>query len=88
MLVLRDAFCGQRICAQDGIQIINGASVPIIRLTDRKTDIKVDMSFNMNNGLRCAQLILVCARRVLPEKRSVISVYLLTLPNRSCIERR
>jgi hypothetical protein len=59
MLVLRDAFCRNHICAQDGIQLLNGATVPIIKLTDRRTDVKVDMSFNMNNGLRSAQLILV-----------------------------
>jgi non-canonical poly(A) RNA polymerase PAPD5/7 len=57
MLVLREAFCRHRICTQEGIQLINGATVPIIKLTDRKTDVKVDMSFNMNNGLRSAQLI-------------------------------
>lgn len=59
MAVLRQAFCRHHICTDDGIQIITGATVPIIKLTDRKTDIKVDMSFNMNNGLRNAQLILV-----------------------------
>jgi non-canonical poly(A) RNA polymerase PAPD5/7 len=64
MLVLRDAFCRNRICTQEGIQILNGATVPIIKLTDRKTDIKVDMSFNMNNGLRSAQLILVCIKKI------------------------
>ncbi|CAF1302882.1 unnamed protein product, partial [Adineta ricciae] len=58
MLVLREAFCRHCICTQEGIQIINGATVPIIKLTDRKTDVKVDMSFNMNNGLRSAQLVL------------------------------
>jgi non-canonical poly(A) RNA polymerase PAPD5/7 len=58
MNVLREAFCRHRICTEDGIQILNGATVPIIKLTDRKTDVKVDMSFNMNNGLRNAQLIL------------------------------
>jgi non-canonical poly(A) RNA polymerase PAPD5/7 len=63
MLVLREAFCRHRICTQEGIQILNGATVPIIKLTDRKTDVKVDMSFNMNNGLRSAQLILVCIRK-------------------------
>ena len=60
MLVLREAFCRHRICTQEGIQLLNGATVPIIKLTDRRTDVKVDMSFNMNNGLRSAQLILVC----------------------------
>ena len=59
MLVLREAFCRHRICTQEGIQLLNGATVPIIKLTDRRTDVKVDMSFNMNNGLRSAQLILV-----------------------------
>ncbi len=58
-----EAFCRHRICTQEGIQILNGATVPIIKLTDRKTDVKVDMSFNMNNGLRSAQLILVCIRK-------------------------
>jgi len=58
MLILRDAFCRHRVCTQEGIQIINGATVPIIKLTDRRTDVKVDMSFNMNNGVRSAQLIL------------------------------
>jgi len=57
MLILRDAFCRHRICTQEGIQLLNGATVPIIKLTDRRTDVKVDMSFNMNNGLRSAQLI-------------------------------
>lgn len=59
MLVLREAFCRHRICTQEGVQLLNGATVPIIKLTDRRTDVKVDMSFNMNNGLRSAQLILV-----------------------------
>lgn len=60
MGVLREAFCRHYICAEDGIQMITGATVPIIKLTDRKTDIKVDMSFNMNNGVGNAKLILVC----------------------------
>lgn len=66
MLVLREAFCRHRICTQEGIQLLNGATVPIIKLTDRRTDVKVDMSFNMNNGLRSAQLILVCTNKRIP----------------------
>jgi non-canonical poly(A) RNA polymerase PAPD5/7 len=31
--------------------------VPIIKLTDRLTDIKIDISFNMINGLRTVELI-------------------------------
>lgn len=64
MLVLREAFCSHQLCTQEGIQLISGATVPIIKLTDRKTDVKVDMSFNMNNGLRSAQLVVVCYRKL------------------------
>lgn len=31
--------------------------VPIIKLTDSKCDVKVDISFNMSNGVKSAQLI-------------------------------
>jgi non-canonical poly(A) RNA polymerase PAPD5/7 len=72
MLDLRDAFCHQGICSPDGIQILNGATVPIIKLTDRRTDVKVDMSFNMNNGLRSAQLILV--RTILIQLKQTIEI--------------
>ena len=33
------------------------ASVPIIKLTDRSSNVKVDISFNMENGLRTAELV-------------------------------
>ena len=59
---LREAFCRRHICTQEGIQVLNSATVPIIKLTDHITDLKVDMSFNLNNGPRSAQLILVRTR--------------------------
>ena len=31
--------------------------VPIVKLTDKKADVKVDISFNMSNGVRSAELI-------------------------------
>ena len=31
--------------------------VPIVKMTDDKTDVKVDISFNTDNGLRAASLI-------------------------------
>lgn len=37
--------------------MLDKASVPIIKLTDRENDIKVDISFNMSNGIRSAELI-------------------------------
>ena len=77
MLVLREAFCRHYICTQEGIQLLNGATVPIIKLVDRRTDVKVDMSFNMNNGLRSAQLILVCFKFEKKTRIMVTKIYLL-----------
>jgi len=39
---LRVAFCCQ---------------VPIVKLTEKKSEVKVDISFNMQNGVRSAKLI-------------------------------
>ena len=33
------------------------SQVPIVKLTDRATEVKVDISFNMNNGVKSADLI-------------------------------
>ena len=33
--------------------------VPIVKLTDLKTDIKVDISFNVPNSVKSAKLIMV-----------------------------
>lgn len=46
------------------IKVLDKASVPIIKLTDIRTQIRVDISFNTCNGIKSAQLIkvsLVCA---------------------------
>lgn len=44
------------------LQVLDKASVPIVKLTDRQTDVKVDISFNMTNGVRSAELIMVTQR--------------------------
>lgn len=43
--------------------MLDKASVPIIKLTDKETDIKVDISFNMSNGVKSAELIKDYKRR-------------------------
>ncbi|XP_070574388.1 terminal nucleotidyltransferase 4B-like [Ptychodera flava] len=44
--------------AQEGsIKVLDKATVPIVKLTDRRTEVKVDISFNMVNGVKSAQLI-------------------------------
>ncbi|CAB4061499.1 PAPD5_7 [Lepeophtheirus salmonis] len=38
-------------------KVLDKAAVPIVKLTDIRSDIKVDISFNMSNGVRAAELI-------------------------------
>lgn len=39
------------------VRVLDKASVPIIKLTDRESQVKVDISFNMQSGVRSAELI-------------------------------
>lgn len=39
------------------VRVLDKASVPIIKLTDRESQVKVDISFNMESGVRSAELI-------------------------------
>lgn len=39
------------------VRVLDKASVPIIKLTDRETHVKVDISFNMQSGVQSAELI-------------------------------
>lgn len=39
------------------LRVLDKASVPIVKLTDRKTQVKVDISFNMQSGVQSAELI-------------------------------
>lgn len=45
------------IAKPGSLKVLERAAVPIIKLADDLTGIKVDISFNMANGLRAAELI-------------------------------
>lgn len=47
--------CG--IAEPNSVRVLDKASVPIIKLTDRESQVKVDISFNMESGVRSAELI-------------------------------
>lgn len=47
--------CG--IAEPNSVRVLDKASVPIIKLTDRESLVKVDISFNMESGVRSAELI-------------------------------
>ncbi|XP_046677397.1 terminal nucleotidyltransferase 4B-like isoform X2 [Homalodisca vitripennis] len=54
---LENALLNSKISKSENVRVLDKASVPIIKLTDQMCDVKVDISFNMNNGLKSAQLI-------------------------------
>ncbi|KAK9510875.1 hypothetical protein O3M35_005563 [Rhynocoris fuscipes] len=54
---LQDALLVKGICDKDSIKVLDKATVPIVKLTDKQSKVKVDISFNMNNGVRSAELI-------------------------------
>lgn len=54
---LERALLDQNIAEPSSIKVLDKASVPIVKLVDKETDIKVDISFNMNNGVKSAELI-------------------------------
>lgn len=47
--------------------------VPIVKLTDKATEVKVDISFNMSNGVRSAELI-KRFRRIFPALPKLVLV--------------
>ncbi|XP_011701557.1 PREDICTED: non-canonical poly(A) RNA polymerase PAPD5-like [Wasmannia auropunctata] len=54
---LERALLDQNIAEPCSIKVLDKASVPIVKLTDKESEIKVDISFNMNNGVKSAELI-------------------------------
>lgn len=54
---LEKALLANNIADLQSIKVLDKASVPIVKLTDARTEVKVDISFNMNNGVKSAKLI-------------------------------
>lgn len=54
---LEEAFLKAEIAIEDSIIVLDKTTVPIIKFTDKATEVKVDISFNHAGGLHSAQLI-------------------------------
>jgi len=54
---LEKALLEKGIADPNTLKVLDKASVPIVKLTDVSTDVKVDISFNMSNGVKSAELI-------------------------------
>ncbi|KFM69393.1 DNA polymerase sigma, partial [Stegodyphus mimosarum] len=77
--MLEKALLENNIAEAHSIKVLDKASVPIVKLTDAKTDTKIDISFNMNNGVKSANLIrdFMHTYPVLPKLVLVLKQFLL-----------
>ncbi|XP_045298446.1 terminal nucleotidyltransferase 4A isoform X2 [Leopardus geoffroyi] len=55
--LLEQALRKHNVAEPCSIKVLDKATVPIIKLTDQETEVKVDISFNMETGVRAAELI-------------------------------
>ncbi|XP_050296070.1 terminal nucleotidyltransferase 4B-like isoform X2 [Anthonomus grandis grandis] len=76
---LEQEFLEKGVAQEDSIKVLDKASVPIVKLVDKKTEIKVDISFNMSNGVKSAELIKKYVEQfpVLPKLVYVLKQFLL-----------
>lgn len=76
---LEEEFLEKDIALENSIKVLDKASVPIVKLVDKKTEIKVDISFNMSNGVKSAELIKQYVDKfpVLPKLVYVLKQFLL-----------
>jgi len=54
---LESALLENGIASADQLKVLDRASVPIVKLTDSATEVKVDISFNMETGVNSARMI-------------------------------
>ncbi|XP_072535068.1 terminal nucleotidyltransferase 4A-like [Salminus brasiliensis] len=54
---LDQALRQQNLAEPFSVKILDKATVPIIKLTDRETEVKVDISFNVETGVKAARFI-------------------------------
>ncbi|XP_056267844.1 terminal nucleotidyltransferase 4A isoform X2 [Pseudoliparis swirei] len=54
---LEQALRRHNVAEPFSIKVLDKATVPIIKLTDQETEVKVDISFNMETGVKAASLI-------------------------------
>ncbi|XP_028596035.1 terminal nucleotidyltransferase 4B isoform X2 [Podarcis muralis] len=54
---LEEALRKHNVADEGSVKVLDKATVPIIKLTDSFTEVKVDISFNVQNGVKAALLI-------------------------------
>ncbi|KAK9971774.1 hypothetical protein ABG768_025125 [Culter alburnus] len=54
---LEEALRKRQVADENSVKVLDKATVPIIKLTDAHTEVKVDISFNVQSGVKAANLI-------------------------------
>ncbi|XP_060767950.1 terminal nucleotidyltransferase 4B [Neoarius graeffei] len=54
---LEEALRKRNVADENSVKVLDKATVPIIKLTDAHTEVKVDISFNVHSGVKAANLI-------------------------------
>ncbi|XP_053323587.1 terminal nucleotidyltransferase 4A [Spea bombifrons] len=69
----------KQVAEKSSIKVLDKATVPIIKLSDKETDVRVDISFNVKTGVKAAQFIKDCMKEysVLPYLILVLKQFLL-----------
>ena len=70
---LKQAFIRDQISDYENVKVIGTASVPIIKITESKTELKIDISFNKINGINSAIMIQKCLSEF-PSLRPLVMV--------------
>ncbi|XP_068616238.1 terminal nucleotidyltransferase 4A-like [Brachionichthys hirsutus] len=76
---LEQALKRDNVAGSYPIKVLDKATVPIIKLTDQETEVKVDISFNVETAVKAAQLIKSYLKKytVLPPLIFVLKQFLL-----------
>ncbi|XP_038609266.1 terminal nucleotidyltransferase 4B [Tachyglossus aculeatus] len=76
---LEEALRKHKVADEHSVKVLDKATVPIIKLTDSFTEVKVDISFNVQNGVKAAHLIKDFTKKypVLPYLVLVLKQFLL-----------
>ncbi|XP_022688761.1 non-canonical poly(A) RNA polymerase PAPD5-like isoform X2 [Varroa jacobsoni] len=57
LYTMQNALLEAGIADAGGVKVLSSATVPLVKLTDKSTDIKVDISFNQKNSVKTGELI-------------------------------
>ncbi|XP_055343349.1 terminal nucleotidyltransferase 4B-like [Paramacrobiotus metropolitanus] len=57
LYTLQEEFVRSGICFPHDVKILDKAAVPILKITDQRTGVKVDISFNLVNGINSAKML-------------------------------